>query len=1004
MKYNKRFLNKKDDKRYLKKVKKNWVVVSIASFSFVFGAGLVINSVTENPVKASEVKPITETHNQIETRVTTRTINFINKNTKQEIDSVEPIKQNINWFRTNQIDDQGRIVTTGIWKAENQENEYATVNAEQLDLSNKGYVNPQYNSTHLNKIDTKIGSPNDSNESIMVMYTPSESNTLNKNSNQVKAPDGSPSEQVKTSATADLQQHKVNESEVMNSKQVDQSAIADSTILNRMSGNQPSQFKVEDPDYPVNMWVDSNSKYYSFVGLYDTQTGYRITLSMLRNGSNGSIRATIVDQYNNIVAQQDVAPYQNRTIYNPGIISLSFSIGLNNLGDHGVVTSGGGGNRYQVVYDASDPIQLKLAEKSFFVPQLIKQSVSYIDNDSGKEVVNQLGAPIGPIIQYGLTGQRYTTDANPRVISGQYLIGHYRVDPSNAQGTMSQFGIIGEKYIQEFPEQNIKNIYTQVKDDGTMLGVTYDNGSEVYRQTLAPGQVADNGYYQLSSGSTFYLRNPYVPQTRDIVYRYLSLGKFIPIDKQTGQPIEGGKYNKQYQNDPNDPSKAQNPVLPTIPGYGLVDANGNFLINPQTKKPYGVGDRYPVSDPNNLQQDTVLQYSKLQTVSVQYVDVDDAKVLDSDDVIYGWPNSAINYDSFSRVSYYQSKGYKLVSVANPTTGERFTGSQKDSRTYKIEFKHVYKRVTPDAPGVPGQPVDPNNPSGPKYPDGTDENSLKRTIQQVVSYVDEHGQEIHAPVSETITFSRDAEFDEVTGKVNYGVWHSDKAEFSAKQSPVINGYYLKDPSQKSVPAKQVTPDTADDNETIVYGKLGQLVPETLNHQPINDGQYNVGYPNDSNDPSKPSNPVIPDIPGYMPLDSNKQPLKPGDPYTIDSNNPSANTSIVYVNADQYINVEYIDSETNKQLKVDRLIGKPGTVSDYSTAGVISDLKKQGYVLVTDGYPKDGVKFGTDNQEQDYTVSLKHVYKRVTPDAPGVPGQPVDPNNPSGPKYPDGTDEN
>ncbi|WP_338348341.1 LPXTG cell wall anchor domain-containing protein, partial [Fructobacillus cardui] len=40
------------------------------------------------------------------------------------------------------------------------------------------------------------------------------------------------------------------------------------------------------------------------------------------------------------------------------------------------------------------------------------------------------------------------------------------------------------------------------------------------------------------------------------------------------------------------------------------------------------------------------------------------------------------------------------------------------------------------------------------------------------------------------------------------------------------------------------------------KLGQLVPETLNHQPINDGQYNVGYPNDSNDPSKPSNLALP----------------------------------------------------------------------------------------------------------------------------------------------------
>ncbi|WP_338342893.1 hypothetical protein, partial [Fructobacillus fructosus] len=37
----------------------------------------------------------------------------------------------------------------------------------------------------------------------------------------------------------------------------------------------------------------------------------------------------------------------------------------------------------------------------------------------------------------------------------------------------------------------------------------------------------------------------------------------------------------------------------------------------------------------------------------------------------------------------------------------------------------------------------------------------------------------------------------------------------------------------------------------------------------------------------------------------------------------------------------------------------------------------------------VKFSTDDQDQNYTVTLKHVHQKVTPDNPGVPGQPVDP---------------
>lgn len=45
MKYNKHFLNKVDDKKHLRKVKKQWVVVSMASFALVTGGGLAVSQI-----------------------------------------------------------------------------------------------------------------------------------------------------------------------------------------------------------------------------------------------------------------------------------------------------------------------------------------------------------------------------------------------------------------------------------------------------------------------------------------------------------------------------------------------------------------------------------------------------------------------------------------------------------------------------------------------------------------------------------------------------------------------------------------------------------------------------------------------------------------------------------------------------------------------------------------------------------------------------------------------
>ena len=70
------------------------------------------------------------------------------------------------------------------------------------------------------------------------------------------------------------------------------------------------------------------------------------------------------------------------------------------------------------------------------------------------------------------------------------------------------------------------------------------------------------------------------------------------------------------------------------------------------------------------------------------------------------------------------------------------------------------------------------------------------------------------------------------------------------------------------------------------------------------------------------------------------------------------------------VSYVDDTTGKTLKKDSISGTTGSKSSYSTSGNIADYKKQGYELVTDGYPADLTFDNDDTTDQNFTVHLKH----------------------------------
>ena len=132
-----------------------------------------------------------------------------------------------------------------------------------------------------------------------------------------------------------------------------------------------------------------------------------------------------------------------------------------------------------------------------------------------------------------------------------------------------------------------------------------------------------------------------------------------------------------------------------------------------------------------------------------------------------------------------------------------------------------------------------------------------------------------------------------------------------------------------------------------------------------------------DPTKvtPDEPV-PTIPGYKPEVPTVTPTDPGVDtpvkYTPDTVNPKPAV-------DQIAIVNYVDQDNNNaQIATSGdLTGKAGDKINYSTANQIKQLEAQGYVLVTDGFPAGATFDDNADQNQVFTVVLKHGHAPVGP---------------------------
>ena len=432
------------------------------------------------------------------------------------------------------------------------------------------------------------------------------------------------------------------------------------------------------------------------------------------------------------------------------------------------------------------------------------------------------------------------------------------------QGTSQTVTFIGAG--EKTPATKVQNdfVFTGTKD--MVSGVsTWDVSSHRYSSVpvpVVPGYIADVGH----AGSLQV--TPEAPNAEELV-TYKPLGKIIAVDTD-GKEIQGVP-TIQYQNDPENPTKAGKTLSPLISGYET--------------------DVLSIT-PSKPEEDTPVVYRKaIQEATITYIDQTTGISLESDRVT-GKSGEIIEYTTADKIAFYESRGYELLTDELPKQAHYDTDTSV-VQAWRVTLKHRTVIVGSRNPHD-GDVINPDDPLSPKYPS---KYQWQKDVAATVHYVVSDGN-AKAPSDkvQVAQWTRTVTYDMVTGQeLSSTVWKANKATYDAVVTEVLEGYYA---DKASVSTKKVIQENLE--ETVIYKPLGSLLLKSkdLNFPEVS----SVKYPNNLTDPTKSGLPVVPDIPGYKPyLQDPKYPSKfgkaiqPGS--TIIPENSGEDTLIYYIAINQ-----------------------------------------------------------------------------------------------------------
>ena len=435
---------------------------------------------------------------------------------------------------------------------------------------------------------------------------------------------------------------------------------------------------------------------------------------------------------------------------------------------------------------------------------------------------------------------------------------------SLTQGTSQTVTFIGAG--ENTPATKVQNdfVFTGTKDMVSGLS-TWDVSSHRYGSVpvpVVPGYIANVGH----AGSLQV--TPEAPNAEELV-TYKPLGKIIAVDTD-GKEIQGVP-TIQYQNDPENPTKAGKTLSPLILGYETD------VLNITPSKP---------------EEDTPVVYRKaIQEATITYIDQTTGTSLESDRVT-GKSGEIIEYTTADKIAFYESRGYELLTDELPKQAHYDTDTSV-VQAWRVTLKHRTVIVGSRNPHD-GDVINPDDPLSPKYPS---KYQWQKGVAATVHYVVSDGN-AKAPSDkvQVAQWTRTVTYDMVTGQeLSSTVWKANKATYDAVVTEVLEGYYA---DKASVSTKKVIQENLE--ETVIYKPLGSLLLKSkdLNFPEVS----SVKYPNNLTDPTKSGLPVVPDIPGYKPyLQDPKYPSKfgkaiqPGS--TIIPENSGEDTLIYYIAINQ-----------------------------------------------------------------------------------------------------------
>ncbi|HEL9633643.1 TPA: MucBP domain-containing protein, partial [Streptococcus suis] len=367
------------------------------------------------------------------------------------------------------------------------------------------------------------------------------------------------------------------------------------------------------------------------------------------------------------------------------------------------------------------------------------------------------------------------------------------------------------------------------------------------------------------------------------------------------------------------------------------------------------------NQPNIITETTHWYRPVIQEAIIRYQVEGEAGYLEDSGDLTGNPGTDINYSTTDTINKYKKMGYELVSD-NFTTA---AGQDYDYDTaVKQEFLVVIKPRIEEVPktAVPGEPVDPTDPNSPKWPATVENLETTQEVTRTVEYKYEDGTPVRVDAAgnvlpkdstegtplvktETVTFTRPAQVNLVTGEVTYGEWVADTTDtLSGNQIPAITDYTATRttlegadaPMSETVIPKKVAATDADINEVVYYTpnpKYGDVVVNYVNTDgkvianPVvdtNDALVGTDYSTADQVPEKIVEDATGDVYYY-------KEIKPEDATKETGTVVEGTTEVTYVyeKAGDVV-IKYVDvNGLELQAPVaDTTDGKPG--SDYNTA--------------------------------------------------------------------------